>query len=338
MNIIKSLLLCLLLPISLSAKQPSAPPTPVESMKVQQSPIIHGVVSTGELKANRSITLKAEISGKVMNLNISEGKPVEQGTILIELDDAVAKATLNQMMAKHEFSLLKYNRFHTLAKSGTGSTSEKDEALATLRFDTANLDLAKAQFEKTKLKAPFAGILGLRQVDVGDYIDPGQALVNLDDISSLLVDFSIPEKYLSQLKEGQAIEITLEALPNQTYEGTIYAIAPQVDSVTRAIQARATLPNPHNNLRPGLFAKIKVVFEKNEQAMTVPEQSVFNLQEKSFVYRVIDNKAVLTEVTAGVRENGQVEILKGLSPQDTIVKTGRMRLFDGAAVVEVKPK
>lgn len=324
------------LPQSVMAQaMPEMPPVPVEVEKVQQRPIHHGVVATGELKANRSVVLRSEIAGKVAALNLPEGKYVEEGTLLIALEDDIAKANLKQALAKQENSLANYKRLQALTKQGSGSVSQKDEAYAHLRADEASVELAKAQLARTKIKAPFSGIVGLKQISIGDYVDIGKALINLDDINSLLIDFKVPEKNLLELKENQTVEVTSEAVPGKVFAGKIYAISPQIDNVTRSIQARAMLHNDQKLLRPGLFAKVKVVFSSNQQALVVPEHAVFMQQNKNYVYRIIDNKAVLTEITVGAREQGFVEVLKGLTLNDKIAKSGRMRLFDGALVSEI---
>lgn len=318
------------------AEDQKMPPVPVELFKISNQEMVHGVVSTGELKANRAVIIKPEVSGKISKLYAPEGQLVQAGTILIELDESVAAANLKQAQSKFENSKLNYERFQTLAKKGSGATSERDTAFAALRFDEGNVELAKAALEKTRLKAPFSGILGLRQVDIGDYVDPGQALISIDDIDTLLVDFSIPEKYLANIKVNQEVEITTEALPNRKFNAKIYAIAPQIDLITHAIKARASLNNPSLTLRPGLFAKVRVVFERISNAVRIPEQSILNMNNKTYVYLIQNNVAKLTEVKTGIREEGQVEILSGLKNQDIIVKTGLMKLYDGAQIMDVE--
>lgn len=312
------------------------PPVPVEAVTIMQQPVTHGVVSTGELRANQSIVLKAEVSGKIARINLPEGKSVAAGTLLIELENAVSSATLDKVQAKLKNSKMNYERLQTLSKKGIASESDRDAAFATMRFDQASVEQAKAELEKTKIRAPFSGILGFRQVDVGDYIDPGQALINLDDIGSLIVDFKVPEKHINQLKIGLPIEISIEAFPNQVFTGTIYAIAPQLDTMTRTLQARASLPNLSGVLRPGLFAKLRVILEKKPSGLVLPEQAVFMQQGKSFVYLINNNnninQATLTEVTTGTHENGQIEILSGLKPNSILVKSGHMKLYNGATV------
>lgn len=334
-NIIVMLLSCFISFNALGEEQ-KMPPVPVETYKITNQEVVHGVVSTGELKANRSVIIKPEVSGKISSLNAPEGQLVQVGTVLIELDNGVAIANLKQAQSKFENSKLNYDRFQTLAKQGSGAASERDAALAALRFDEANVDLAKAALEKTRLKAPFSGILGLRKVDIGDYVDPGQELITIDDIGTLLVDFSIPEKYLAHIKVNQEVQITTEALPGQTFNAKIYAISPQIDMITHAIKARASLSNPRLILRPGLFAKVRVVFERIANAVRIPEQAILNMNNKTYVYVIQNSTAKLTEVKTGERDSGFVEIVSGLKSQDTIVKTGLMKLYDGAQILDVE--
>jgi membrane fusion protein, multidrug efflux system len=326
----------LYLPTLSAGGPPAMPPAPVEVAKPQQRSVAHGTVATGELKAIRSVTIKSEIPGKVTKLNLPEGQFVPQGKLLIELDEGVAKSTLNQMMAKFENSQRRYERLQVLKDKGVLSDSERDEAFSNYRFDKASVDLAKAHYEKTQIKAPFSGILGLKHIHVGENVDPGQTLITLTDTSTLYVDFNLPEHHFTQIKENQAVELQLDAIPQKTFAGKIYAISPQIDQRTHTIAARAAVANPENILRPGLFAKIKVVFSKNDAALTVPEQAVFNVQNKSFLYKIVDGKAALTEVNIGVRENGHVEVLKGITAKDSIAKSGHMKLYDGAQILDIE--
>lgn len=321
--------------IAYGAEQ-APPPVPVETYKINFQEVIHGVVSTGDIKANRSVIIKPEISGKIMKLNTPEGQSVNQNTVLIELDDSIASAKLKQAITKFENSKQNYERYQTLAKQGSGATVERDTALASMRFDEANVDLERASLAKTQLKAPFTGILGLRKVDIGDYVDPGQDLISIDDIDAVLVDFSVPEKFLSQLKLNQEVEVTTTADPNKTFKAKIYAISPQIDMVTHSIKARAQMTNTNHELRPGLFAKVRVVFDRKSNSILIPEQAILNLNNKTYVYVIRDGKASLVEIKTGTREGGQVEVTGGLNNQDLIAKTGLMKLYDGAQVIDVE--
>jgi membrane fusion protein (multidrug efflux system) len=208
----------------------------------------------------------------------------------------------------------------------------RDEAQAQLAIDHAEVDLARARLDKTRIAAPFAGVVGLREVSVGNYVSPGQDLVNLEDIDPIKVDFPVPERALSAVEVGQPIEVTVDAWPGRTFEGEVYAIDPQINAQGRSIAIRATIDNPESLLRPGLFATVRLITARREQAVLVPEQAIFAQQGKPYVYKVVDGVARLTEVQLGGRRVGQAEIVSGLAAGDVVVTAGQIKLRDGAAV------
>ena len=208
----------------------------------------------------------------------------------------------------------------------------RDEAEAQLTINQAEVDLARARLEKTRISAPFAGVIGLREVSVGNYVSPGQDLVNLEDIDPIKVDFPVPERALSALEVGQPIEVTVDAWPGQTFTGEVYAIDPRIDAQGRSIAIRATIDNRDRLLRPGLFAAVRLITARREQALLVPEQAIFAQQGKPYVYKVVDGVARLTQVQLGGRRVGQAEITEGLAAGDVVVTAGQLKLHDGARV------
>jgi membrane fusion protein (multidrug efflux system) len=187
------------------------------------------------------------------------------------------------------------------------------------------------------LMAPFDGVLGLRKVSVGDYVTPGQDMVNLESIASLKVDFRVPEIFLAALKPGQEIGVTVDAFPGRRFDGVVYAIDPLVDEAGRSVALRARIPNADRELRPGAFVSVTLVVERRENAVMVPEQAMVARGGEQFVYRIVDGVAVLTGVTTGKRRNAQVEIIKGLAAGDVVVTAGQMKLRDGVAVTVLPP-
>lgn len=310
------------------------PPVAIESTTVTQETLYNKVKAQGEIKAFKSVVLQSDIAGKVVSLNLQEGKPAKAEQIIVLLDDSIYKAQLKQATAKHEHSKITYERLKKLLDRGTGSASDVEEALASLQFDEASVELAAANLSKTKVKAPFAGILGLKDVDVGDYINPGQKLVELVDISSVLVDFYLPEKFLPLLKEGLQVRLLVDALKNQLFEGEIFAISPTLDPQLRAIHVRAVFKNKDMQLKPGLFSRLNIIFETFENALVLPEETIMYKDNKFYVYKIIDQKAKFTEVKLGVKENGHVQIVEGVEKDDKVVLSGQIKLFDGASVIE----
>lgn len=309
------------------------PPVPIESTKVSESTLYNAASAQGEIKAVKSIVLQSDISGKVSDLHLAEGQSVQAGETIIKLEDSIYNAALKQAKAKHELSELKYERVKKLLQKGTGSSSEVEEALASLQFDEASVELATANVKKTHIVAPFAGVLGLKDVDIGDYINPGQPLVELVDISTILVDFYLPERYLLQLKEGLAVQLQIDAIADKTFTGKVYAISPALDSNLRAIHARAIFDNTDLLLKPGLFSRLNIVFNSYEHALTVPEESIIYKENSFYVFKIIGDEVALTEVRIGVKEKGMVQILSGLEKDDEIVLAGQIKLFDGAKIM-----
>ena len=215
-----------------------------------------------------------------------------------------------------------------------GSSAPATARLATTK---AALQLAEAQFAKTRILAPFGGILGLREVSVGDVVQPGQAMVNLESIDPLKLDFAVPETMLTRLAVGQTVDIVLDARPGEHFAGTVYAINPAIDDAGRAIHLRALVPNPEGRLRPGLFARARLDTAPSGDSMTVPEQALTARHGKVYVYKVTGDTVAETEVTLGRRLSGSVEVLSGLGPGDTIVTAGQQRLRDGAKIEVVAP-
>ncbi len=194
------------------------------------------------------------------------------------------------------------------------------------------MQLAEAKFAKTELRAPFSGIIGLRSVSVGDYVKEGADIVNLEAIDPLKVDFRVPEVYMRQVRVGQALQIQFDALPGSTFEGTVFAVNPLVDAAGRAIVIRAIVRNPDTSLRPGMFARVRLITREVQDALVLPEQALVPQGDSQYVYRIVDGKAVRTKVEVGQRRDAKVELLNGVTKDDLVVIAGQLKLRDGAPV------
>lgn len=324
--------------IAPAAGGPAAQKAPVvEAVPVMSAPMQRTIEAVGTLQSNESVVIRPEITGRVAEILFEEGQDVTKDTPLIRLDDSVYRAQLAEAEAAAALSRTNFNRADDLFKKKSGSERALDEARAKRDADAAAVALARAAMDKTVLKASFDGVLGLRHVSVGDYVTPGQDIVNLEDMSPLKVDFRVPEIFLTQIKAGQDIEIAVDALPGQTIEGRVYAIDPRVDEAGRSMLVRATVDNEDGVLRPGLFARVNLVIDGNLEALQVPEQALMPQGNKQFVYRVIDGKAEKTEIRTGMRRKGMVEVIEGLSAGETIIVAGQMKVQPGASVDTVAP-
>ena len=199
-------------------------------------------------------------------------------------------------------------------------------------MNTATVELARVQLEKAHIVAPFSGIVGLRHVSAGEYITAGQALVNLEAIDPVKADFRVPEKFLPAIKVGQTIRIKVDAFPDDNFEGKVYAIDPRLDVAGRSLLVRALVPNKDQRLRPGLFARVTVLLQLKEDALTVPEQAIVPQGDDQFVFKIVDGKVQLTKVVIGTRREGRVEIVEGLTAGDEVVTAGQLKIRDGSAV------
>jgi len=308
---------------------------PVEAAQVQIGTVTQEVNTVGTLQANESVVLRSEIAGRVISIHFSEGQAATKGDSVISIDPAEYEAQLAQITAQVELNQMNFDRAQQLHQEKLISQQAYDEIQARLKESRANLALAQVRLSKTKVQAPFNGILGLRLVSPGDYVQPGQAIVNLEDLDTLKVDFHIPEIYLGQVKTGQMVKLRMDAFPDKVFTGRVYAIDPRLDEATRTILLRARIPNRGGELRPGMFARVNLVLGQRTTALLISEQAIVPMGEDKFVFRILEGKAVLTQVKIGQRLDGKVEILEGLHAQDTVVTGGQTKIFDGAPVMMI---
>jgi membrane fusion protein (multidrug efflux system) len=321
-----------------TAAAPQADRTvPVEAVEVSVETLSSEIRVVGSLRSNESVVIRPEVAGRVSEILFDEGQRVEAGTPLLKLDAAIAAAEVAQAQAALALSQANHKRAVELFERKAASAANRDQTLAALRADQANLELTRARLDKLTLTAPFDGILGLRRVSLGDYVTEGQDVVNLEDIETLKVDFRIPERYLGSLAVGQPIRVVADAFPGRDFAGAVYAIDPLVDENGRAVFMRARLPNEDGALRPGLFVSVALLVGERKNAVLIPEQALLPRGTAQLVYKVVDGKAVMTEVKTGARRNAMVEILEGLAPGDMVVTAGQIKLRDGARVAMQPP-
>jgi membrane fusion protein (multidrug efflux system) len=308
----------------------------VEAARVTIDTVVEDLQAVGTLHPNEAVTVAPEVAGRIERIAFREGQTVEAGDVLVELDASILRAERAKARSDLVLARANHERTITLAGQGMGTIRARDEALGAFQAAEANLALAEARLQKTTLRAPLSGIVGLRSVSVGAYVAPGQRIVELADVHQIKLDFGVPELALSSVRRGQRVRITLDARPGKVFEGEIYAIDPIVDVAGRAIRLRARIPNPQGELSPGLFARVQLVVERRENALLVPESAIFAREGKQFVYRVLDGRAVQTEVVLGKRRPGQVEIRSGLRRDALVVTAGQQQIREGARL-EVAP-
>jgi membrane fusion protein (multidrug efflux system) len=320
-----------------SAKAPAAapkgpPPIIVEAAKVTTVKLPQGLSAVGSLRSDETVILRPEIAGRVAQIGFREGERVSKGQMLVKLDDSVQLADVARARANLTLSKTKHDRSQDLRTKGFLSEQALDETLNNLKVAQADAELMEARISKTTIRAPFSGTIGLRQVSVGDYVKEGQDMVNLESIDPLKVDFRVPELALSQVKDSQTIQITLDAIPDKAYDGRVFAINPLIDANGRAIVIRAQVPNKDGKLRPGMFARVKLFTSGSKDTLVVPEESLFPLGDDKYVYKVVEGKAMRQKIDIGQRREGRVEVVNGLGPDDVVVTAGVIKLREGAPV------
>ena len=304
----------------------------VETVRVATSVFVDDVAAVGSLKSNESVVLRPEIAGRIAAIHLREGMPAAKGAVLVALDASTQAAELRQAEANLALSQANHRRTEELYEKKFVSARARDEAGANLKVLEAAVALAQARLQKTQIRAPFAGIVGIRNVSIGDYVKEGQELVNIEDIGALKADFRLPESYLSRLRKGQSVEVSTDAMPGQTFKGTLDAIDPLLDASGRAISLRARLENPDLKLRPGMFVRVRLAFGGERQGLAVPEEALVPAGDDNFVFRVVEGKAQRVMVKVGQRRGATVEITEGLKAGDEVVSAGQLKLRDGVPV------
>lgn len=318
------------------AQAPQAPPTmPVEAARVIVTAVNDIVNAVGTLQSHQSVVIRPEITGRIAKISFKEGQTVKAGAVLFMLDDSLAKAEFDQAQAQLVLAEQNYRRASDLYARNVGTGRTRDETRSQLGVAQAQLQVAKAKLDKTRLRAPFTGIAGLRQVDDGAYVQPGQDLVNLEDVDPIKVDFRIPEAYLADLKSGQEIAISVDAYTGKQFAGKIYAIDPKLDTAGRSIAIRALIPNSEGALRPGLFARVALKIAGRKNAVTIPEEAVVPEGQAFYVFKIAQGKAVKTRVVLGLHKSGMIEVVSGLTGGDTVVTAGQQKLMNGFGVIVV---
>jgi membrane fusion protein (multidrug efflux system) len=309
----------------------------VEVGLAQSTSLSDEVQAVGSLKSAQGIMLRPESSGRISRLGFADGARVAKGQLLVQLDDTLQQAQLKQAEAQASIARTNLQRSRELLAQSFVSQSAVDQNAAALQVAEAQVALAQAQVQRMKVLAPFSATAGLRVVDVGDYVKDGADIVNLEDLSALTVQFALPERYIDRLRAGQVVDVAVDALPGRVFKGRVQAVDSQVDANGRALQVLAQVANPGTVLRPGMFARPRVVFSTRESAVVVPEEALVPVGGKQFIVKIIDSadgKKVSQRLEAklGLRLPGKVEILEGLKAGEAVVTAGHGRLLRGDGV------
>jgi membrane fusion protein, multidrug efflux system len=307
-----------------------APPfvtvAPVRSERMSQK-----LEALGNARANESVDVSSKTSNVVTAIRFGDGERVKRGQVLVQLDDAQARADVAAAEAAVAESERLYNRSRELMSTEALSKAQFDQLEATLKANRARLAAAQARFDDTVIRAPFPGRVGLRRVSVGTLISPGDVITTLDDTSVIKLDFSVPENFLATLREGLSIRASAPAFSGRTFTGKVASIDSRVDMNTRAVTVRALLANEDGALRPGMFLNVSLANDERE-SLIIPEQALTPEAERQFVFVVADGKAQRREVRIGSRRPGSVEVTAGLNAGEHVIVEGTQKVRDGVAV------
>jgi multidrug efflux system membrane fusion protein len=317
------------------------PPTPVSVVETKSEMIPNLLTAVGDLAAVHQVNVTSDVSGRITDIMFTAGASVKAGSPLVQLFDGPEQGDLASFKAQATGASLALDRAKQLASRQFGPQSTADAAQAT--YDQANAGIAKTEalISQKLVRAPFDGELGVRRVEVGQFLSAGTQIVTLTDLSMLYANFTLPEKASAALKSGQTVRIAVDAYPGRTFDGKITTIEPQIAADTRNIRVQATIANPDRILKPGMFTTTTVVLPDKPPVVTVPETAVDYTLYGDSVFLVTEKKgddgktslsAVRTFVRTGDRVGGRAEILEGLKAGDRVVAVGQLKLQSGSAI------
>ncbi len=319
------------------------PPETVTTTEAKQDTWQPTLTAVGSVAAVQGVVLGAEMSGAVKNIAFESGATVRAGDLLVELDSSVEQAQLRSAMASADLARLNLERARELREKKMMSQADLDSAEAQAKQANAQIDNIRAVIAKKAIRAPFAGRTGIRQINLGQFLDNGAAVVTLQSLDPVYVNFSLPQQDLARLGVGMAVRVTTDAFPGQNFEGKLTAINPEVDAVTRNVRLQATLANPAGKLRPGMYVNVAALLSQMEQVLMIPATAVLYAPYGDSVFVVEDKKDEKTGATGkvlnqkfvrlGKTRGDFVVVTSGLEAGQTIVTTGVFKLRNGMSVV-----
>lgn len=321
----------------------AAPPlAKFENAKVMVSEAVMGPVTkyinaVGTLRPYDSVVIKSEVEARVDKISFSEGASVSKDDILIELDKSKAYASLKETEAQYRKALSEFEPMDKLASKGVVAKINRDTKKAELDMCEARVNLYKSVLEKHTIKAPFGGVIGLKQISCGEFVTPGKELVKIVDCHPLKVDFKIPEINIEHVYVGQKVKVIIGENSDE-YDAVIIAIDPESDKITHSFDVRAILDVSEDValsskiLRPGIYVQVKIACDEYQQGILIPESAIEKIGDEDTVFRVVEGRAVRTLITSGMRRDGNVEIITGLNEGDLVVTSGQQNVLDGREV------
>ncbi len=314
------------------ARVPSRPPVPVVTATVTSEPFTEKLEALGTTKANESVVVTPTVEERVVAILVDDGEFVDKGQVLVKLDDSEAQYLLAEARAAFKEQQQQFERMRRLAKTNATSRSQLDEELGLLEIAVAKVSFLKARMQDYTIRAPFSGILGIRQISTGAVVDTETVITTLDDTSTIKLDFTVPESYLGVLKNGMTVSARSLAYPDRIFNGVVTAISSRVDPETRTLTIRAKVPNPDRLLRPGMLLTVDLV-KNRSQSLIIPEEAVIQERDKKFALLVTPGNTVeKKEIVTGRRIPGKLEVISGLNAGQQVIVQGLTRVRPGSSV------
>lgn len=306
-------------------------PTVVVTQRIELQPMVDKIEALGTATANESVEIRPRIASLVEEIAFADGQKVSKGGLLIQLEDDETAAGLTLAQASLSESRSLYNRSKSLADTKAISASTLEQLLAQVKVDEAQVEAAKARLDNTTIRAPFAGRIGLRRVSPGSFVNTTTVITTLDDVSQIKLDFSVPETFLTVLSVGMNIAAHSPVYPGRVFAGSVASIDTRLDPVTRAVQVRAIIPNPDEELKPGMFLAVDLQRDRGK-VLLAPEQAIVPEGEMQYVFVVNNGVAEKRAVELGRRIPGFVAIESGLSAGEAVITEGTNKVRDGSKV------
>ncbi|NIG52824.1 efflux RND transporter periplasmic adaptor subunit [Chitinophaga sp. Cy-1792] len=310
------------------AKAPAKPQVVIDAWIVKSSAIDQYIDASGTLQSNEEVEVKPEINGRITHLYFKEGTNVKKGDLLVKIYDEDLKAQLQKLKLQQQLAKTTLERQENLLKINGISRQDVDVTRNQVSAFAADMDYTQTQLQKTELRAPFSGRLGLRNVSEGAIVSNSVVITTLQQIDPLKIDFTVPEKYRNVIKNGDKLRFTVAGDVSE-YQGNIYAIDPKIDLNTRTVKLRAMVPNNNGNLFPGSFAKVRINLKDLPAAIMIPSQAVIPGTRDKKVIVADSGKAKFVIVETGIRDESNVQITNGLKPGDTVITSGILQLKPG---------
>lgn len=308
------------------------PPTTVSTAPAQEETWPNTLNAVGSIASYRGIMVRNEIEGAVRHIAFTSGAYVEAGAPLVDLDDSIEAASLPGLEAQAKLAATNLDRARELRAADTNARADLEAAEAVAASTQSAVATLRATLAKKHIVAPFAGRLGIAQIYPGQFLGKAEAIVQLETLDPVFVDFTLPQQAIARVAAGQPVHVRVDAFPERVFEGTIAAIAPRVNDSTRSLSLRAAVPNREEVLRPGMFCQVQVVLPGTERSIVLPTTAVVYNPYGNFVYVVVQGVAQQRFIQTGAQRGNVISVLSGLKPGEEVVTSGQIKLRNGSPV------